>query len=107
MVSLSLYKLSKTYSLTLINETVDYCAFMKNRITSRVIGYVVNMLAKYASFNYSCPVQQKDIIVAGSYPIQGVLHQIPAPSGNYMFRLQITSLKKWKQDIKVYAFKQK
>ncbi|XP_064544704.1 uncharacterized protein LOC135432805 [Drosophila montana] len=101
-INLALYRITKTYRMPIINETIDYCGFSRQPFASRLFNYAVLPVFKFSNVNYSCPFQQ-DIIINGSVCDNRLVTEIPAPQGNYIFNFRVAAFKKWKSDVKIYA----
>ncbi|XP_030570156.1 uncharacterized protein LOC115769478 [Drosophila novamexicana] len=101
-INLALYRITKTYRMPIINETIDYCAFSSQSFASRLFNYAVLPVFKNSNMNFSCPFQP-DVIVNGTVSDNSLITEIPAPKGNYIFNFRLAAFKKWKVDIKIYS----
>ncbi|XP_034480991.1 uncharacterized protein LOC117786741 [Drosophila innubila] len=75
-LGLTLFKISKTYRIPILNETIDFCAFKRESL--------------------------HDIIFKGVDNEHGMA-EIPAPKGNYILQIRVGAFQKWKADIKLYS----
>ncbi|BFF97170.1 uncharacterized protein DMAD_05638 [Drosophila madeirensis] len=102
ILSLGVIKVLKNRNFQIVNETLDFCAFMRQRLQSGFMGFLITPLLKVTNINNSCPLQQ-DYIFNG-FPIdETTLKEIPVPNGVYMLHVRTSMLKKWRTDIKVYT----
>nr|XP_002047288.3 uncharacterized protein LOC6623301 [Drosophila virilis] len=101
-INLALYRITKTYRMPIINETIDYCALSSRSFASRLFNFAVLPVFKCSNLNYTCPVQQ-DVIVNGTVSDNSLVTEIPAPKGNYIFNFRVAAFKKWKADVKIYS----
>ncbi|KAH8302738.1 hypothetical protein KR044_010234 [Drosophila immigrans] len=123
MVNLSVFKVTRTYSIPIINETLDYCAFMKQTAVAKMFSFITNHLNKFTNANHSCPYgvityftfyiiqlefielinfSQHDIIYYG-LDKERILTEIPVPKGDYILQLRVANNKSWKVFMKFYA----
>ncbi|XP_033237415.1 uncharacterized protein [Drosophila pseudoobscura] len=122
ILNLGIYKILKNRRFQFVNETMDFCSFLRQPLQSGFFGFLINPLLKITNINTTCPLQvrswislggnnyqytykkqQQDYIFNG-FPIdEGTLKEVPLPNGVYMLQLRTSMLKKWRTDIKVYS----
>ncbi|EDW36447.1 GL10316 [Drosophila persimilis] len=102
ILNLGIYKILKNRRFQFVNETMDFCSFLRQPLQSGFFGFLINPLLKITNVNRTCPLQQ-DYIFNG-FPIdEDTLKEVPLPNGVYMLQVRTSMLKKWRTDIKVYS----
>ncbi|KAH8372407.1 hypothetical protein KR093_011382 [Drosophila rubida] len=100
-LNICLFKLHKAYQLPIFNETIDFCAYMRETVATKMFHFIMQEFFKFTNANHTCPYQH-DIIFYGIGKDK-LLSNIPAPKGNYMLQFRVATDNAWKADIKIYS----
>ncbi|KAH8371853.1 hypothetical protein KR093_009092 [Drosophila rubida] len=103
IINICLFKIAKNYRMPILNETIDFCAYMGASVMSKMFAFINRHFNKFTNANHSCPYQH-DIIYYG-VDKERFLSEIPAPKGNYVLLMRVGTNQKWKADVKFYAVK--
>ncbi|KAH8317861.1 hypothetical protein KR067_002104 [Drosophila pandora] len=102
ILNLGVFKISKNRRFQFVNETLDFCA-VSRQFSTGIFGFVMAPILNISNINFSCPIQQSNIIFNGFIIDENTLKEIPIPNGVYMFNIRAAYMKKWATDVKIYA----
>uniref|UniRef100_A0A1I8NRT8 Uncharacterized protein n=1 Tax=Stomoxys calcitrans TaxID=35570 RepID=A0A1I8NRT8_STOCA len=74
-----------SFKMAMINNTWDFCQFMKNRQRASVFGRIFDYVATYSNLNHTCPYNH-DIYIR-NFTLMGKNTLIAGPSGVYKISL--------------------
>ncbi|KAH8302737.1 hypothetical protein KR044_010233 [Drosophila immigrans] len=100
-INISMFKVTRTYRIPIYNETIDYCAYMRNPVVTNIFSYMYQQFIKFTNANHSCPYEH-DIIYYGLEK-ERFLPEVPAPKGNYIFQWRLAANKAWRVIIKFFV----
>ncbi|KAH8259512.1 hypothetical protein KR026_005714 [Drosophila bipectinata] len=104
LLNLGVFKILKNRRFQFVNETLDFCAFSRQLMfASGIFGFVMAPILNVSNINFSCPLQQSNIIFNGFVIDENTLKEIPIPNGVYMFNIRAAYMKRWATDVKIYA----
>ncbi|XP_023165262.2 uncharacterized protein LOC111595670 [Drosophila hydei] len=101
-VALAAYKTTRNNRVSIFNETIDFCLFMRQSFASKFSAIATGPILKISNINHTCPYQH-DIIIKGIINNFNFFSGMPAPKGNYVLYMRVSAFKKWKAEVQFYA----
>uniref|UniRef100_A0A1I8NL96 Uncharacterized protein n=1 Tax=Musca domestica TaxID=7370 RepID=A0A1I8NL96_MUSDO len=93
---------SNGYRLFMYNNTLDFCAFLKN--PNRFMFWKIvftNLILPFSNINHTCPFDH-DIIVEKLILDSEMFKMIPFPADEYMAKVKVAAYNHFKAEIKAY-----
>ncbi|XP_067648096.1 uncharacterized protein [Eurosta solidaginis] len=100
-VNLSFWKKVNGFRPFLYNITTDFCGFMAKKKRFPFLKIFWEILKNKSNANHTCPYVH-DIIVKNLVLSDQMFNRLPAPPGEYMFKLIVGAYNEWKAEVKAY-----
>lgn len=119
-INLELFKKSNGYRSFLLNQSLDFCYYMRNPKAYIFFHSFHKTFASVSNFNHTCPydvstftltnyyvnhcyARQHDIIIKRFIYERGSLIDLPLPNGDYMIYIKLSVSKAWRAELKIFV----
>ncbi|EDW18450.1 uncharacterized protein LOC6582271 [Drosophila mojavensis] len=101
-INLELFKKSNGYRSYLINQSIDFCYYMRNPKAYIFFHAFHKTFVAVSNFNHTCPYDH-DIIINRFIYERGSMIDLPLPNGEYMINVKLSVSKIWRAELKIFV----